>query len=421
MVGISSAPVAKSRLSFALAATEVHLHIFLHGEIYTGVDAAILEPEMRVGAPKETKDNEYRVGLTPSSVAELVHAGHEVFIEGGAGEGAGLSDLDYAAAGAKLVDGPDALFAASQLIVKVKEPQRREIACLRPDHVLFAYFHLAADAELTRALMASGAHCIAYETVTAPGGGLPLLAPMSEIAGRLATQVGAHFLEKQAGGRGVLLAGAPGVPSADVLVLGAGSVGVQATAIALGMGANVLVADRNPDALRRLETRFGFAARTIYSTRAAIAESVKRADLVVCAALSPGARAPILITHDMLATMKRGAVIVDVAIDQGGCCETSRPTSHSDPIYVVDGVVHYCVTNMPGITPRTSTFALNNATLPFVLALADKGWRRAVEDDPHLRAGLEISGGRIFSAPVAAAHGLPSSSNLAALDSAGAA
>ncbi|MGJ0621557.1 MAG: alanine dehydrogenase [Methylocystis sp.] len=376
---------------------------------------------MRVGAPKETKDNEYRVGLTPSSVAELVHAGHDVFIETGAGEGAGLPDLDYAAAGARLVDGPEALFAEAQMIVKVKEPQRREIAYLRPDHVLFAYLHLAADAELTRELMASGAHCIAYETVTAPGGGLPLLAPMSEIAGRLATQVGAHFLEKQAGGRGVLLAGAPGAPPADVLVLGAGSVGVQATAIALGMGASVLVADRNPDALRRLETRFGFTARTIYSTRAAIAESVKRADLVVCAALAPGAKAPILITRDMLATMKRGAVIVDVAIDQGGCCETSRPTSHSDPVYVVDGVVHYCVTNMPGITPRTSTFALNNATLPFVLALAGKGWRRALEDDPHLRAGLEISAGRIFSAPVAAAHGLPLASDLDALDSVGAA
>ncbi|MFO1125787.1 MAG: alanine dehydrogenase [Methylocystis sp.] len=375
---------------------------------------------MRVGAPKETKDNEYRVGLTPSSVAELVHAGHEVFIERGAGEGAGLSDSDYAVAGANLVERPEALFAAAQLIVKVKEPQRREIAYLRPDHVLFAYFHLAADFELTRELMASGAHCIAYETVTAPGGGLPLLAPMSEIAGRLATQVGAHFLEKQAGGRGVLLAGAPGVPPADVLVLGAGSVGVQATAIALGMGASVLVADRNPEALRRLETRFGFATRTIYSTRAAIAESVKRADLVICAALAPR-QAPILITREMLATMKRGAVIVDVAIDQGGCCETSRPTSHSDPIYVVDGVVHYCVTNMPGITPRTSTFALNNATLPFVLALANKGWRQAVAEDPHLRAGLEISAGRILSAPVAAAHGLPASSNLNVLDSAGAA
>ncbi|RNJ51887.1 alanine dehydrogenase [Methylocystis hirsuta] len=376
---------------------------------------------MRVGAPKETKDNEYRVGLTPSSVAELAHAGHEVFIERGAGEGAGLSDSDYAAAGANLVDGPEALFAAAQLIVKVKEPQRREIAYLRPDHVLFTYFHLAADVELTRELMASGAHCIAYETVTAPGGGLPLLAPMSEIAGRLAPQIGAHFLEKQAGGRGVLLAGAPGVPPADVLVLGAGSVGAQATAIALGMGASVLVADRNPDALRRLETRFSFAARTIYSTRAAIAESVKRSDLVICAALAPGAKAPILITRDMLSTMKRGAVIVDVAIDQGGCCETSRPTSHSDPTYVVDGVVHYCVTNMPGVTPRTSTFALNNATLPFVLALANKGWRRAIEEDPHLRAGLEISAGRILSPPVAAAHGLPLSPQLMALDSAGAA
>lgn len=361
---------------------------------------------MRVGAPKEIKDNEYRVGLTPSSVAELTHAGHEVFVERGAGEGAGLSDADYVAAGGVLLDGPEAVFARAELIVKVKEPQPREIALLRPDQVVFAYFHLAADAQLTRSLMASGAHCIAYETVTAPGGGLPLLAPMSEIAGRLAPQIGAHFLEKQAGGRGVLLAGAPGVPPAEVLVLGAGSVGAQATAIALGMGANVLVADRNPEALRRLETRFGFAARTIYSTRAAIAESIKRADLVICAALTPGAKAPILITREMLATMKRGAVIVDVAIDQGGCCETSRPTSHSHPTYVVDGVVHYCVTNMPGVTPRTSTFALNNATLPFTLALANKGWRRALQDDPNLRAGLEISAGRVLSPPVAAAHGL---------------
>ncbi len=367
---------------------------------------------MRVGAPKEIKDNEYRVGLTPSSVAELVYAGHEVFVERGAGEGAELSDADYASAGGTLIDGAEALFAQAQLIVKVKEPQPREVALLRPDHVVFAYFHLAADAQLTRGLMASGAHCVAYETVTAPSGGLPLLAPMSEIAGRLAPQVGARFLEKQEGGRGVLLSGAPGVPPAEVLVLGAGSVGVQATAIALGMGASVLVADRNLEALRRLETRFGFAVRTIYSTRAAIAESVKRADLVICAALAPGAKAPILITREMLATMKRGAVIVDVAIDQGGCCETSRPTSHSHPTYVVDGVVHYCVTNMPGVTPRTSTFALNNATLPFALALANKGWRRALQDDPHLRAGLEISAGRILSPPVAAAHNLPLSADL---------
>jgi alanine dehydrogenase len=238
---------------------------------------------------------------------------------------------------------------------------------------------------------------------------------MSEIAGRLAPQVGARFLEKQEGGRGVLLAGAPGVPAAEALVLGAGVVGLQAAQIALGMGASLLVADRNPDALRRLEARLGSAARSIYSTRTAIAESIKRADLAICAALAPGAKAPILVTRDMLKTMKRGSVIVDVAIDQGGCCETSRPTSHSDPVYVVDGVVHYCVTNMPGVVPRTSTFALNNATLPFVLAIANKGWRAALLDDPHLRAGLEVTGGRIVSAPVAAAHGLQATPVLDAL------
>lgn len=361
---------------------------------------------MRVGAPKEIKNSEFRVGLTPSAAAELAHAGHEVLIEKGAGEGAGLSDDEYAAAGASLVESAGALFEAADLIVKVKEPQPREVELLRPEQVLFTYLHLAADAALTVALMQSRAHCIAYETVTAPNGGLPLLAPMSEIAGRLAPQMGARFLERQEGGRGVLLSGAPGVPPADVLILGAGNVGAQAAAIAMGMGANVLVADRNTDALRRLSATLGPAARTIYSTRTSIAESIRRADLVICAALTPGARAPILITREMLKTMKRGAVIVDVAIDQGGSCETSRPTSHSDPVYVVDGVVHYCVTNMPGVVPRTSTFALNNATLPFVLALANKGWRAALRDDPHLRAGLEITGGVVVSAPVAAAHGL---------------
>lgn len=361
---------------------------------------------MRVGVPREIKNNEFRVGLTPSSVAELAHAGHEIFVEPGAGEGAGLGDGEYVAAGASLVPAAE-IFGRADLIVKVKEPQASEVALLRPGQLLFTYLHLAADRVLTEGLMRSGAHCIAYETVTAPGGGLPLLAPMSEIAGRLAPQMGARFLEKPAGGRGVLLAGAPGVPAAEVLILGAGSVGLQAAAIALGMGANVLLADRSVDVLRRVETRLGFAARTIYSTRAAIAESVKRADLVICAALTPGARAPILVTRAMLKTMKRGAVIVDVAIDQGGCCETSRPTSHADPVYVVDGVVHYCVTNMPGAVPHTSTFALNNATLPFALALANKGWPRALNEDPHLRAGLEITGGHIVSAPVAAAHGLP--------------
>ncbi len=331
---------------------------------------------MRVGSPKEIKNNEYRVGLTPSSAAELVRAGHQVTIEVDAGAGAGLSNEAYRAAGATIVDSSEQLFESVELIVKVKEPQPEEISLLRPDHILFTYLHLAADAALTLGLMQSGAHCIAYETVSSPEGGLPLLTPMSEIAGRLAPQMGAHFLEKQSGGRGVLIAGAPGVPSAEVLILGAGAVGAQAATIAIGMGASVLVADRNTDALRRLEIKLGAAARTIYSTRASIEESIKRADLVICAALTPGAKAPILVTREMVATMKRGAVIVDVAIDQGGCCETSRPTSHSDPVYVVDGVIHYCVTNMPGVVPRTSTFALNNATLPFALAIANKGWRR---------------------------------------------
>lgn len=365
---------------------------------------------MRIGVPREIKNNEFRVGLTPSSVVELAHGGHEILVEPSAGEGAGLADREYVEAGATLASANE-IFERADLVVKVKEPQPSEAAQLRPGQMLFTYLHLAADRALTEALMRSGAHCIAYETVTSDGGGLPLLAPMSEIAGRLAPQMGARFLEKPVG-RGVLLSGAPGVPAAEVLILGAGSVGLQAATIALGMGANVLIADRSVDALRRAEARLGFVARTIYSTRAAVAESIRRADLVICAALTAGARAPILVTRDMLKTMKRGAVIVDVAIDQGGCCETSRPTSHADPVYVVDGVVHYCVTNMPGAVPRTSTFALNNATLPFVIALANKGWPRAVVEDPHLRAGLEVTDGRILSAPVAAAHGMSWSRSL---------
>lgn len=362
---------------------------------------------MRIGVPKEIKDNEYRVGLTPSSVGELVRGGHEAIVEQGAGMGAGFTDGDYRAAGAALVEGPDPVYERAELIVKVKEPLPLERAKLRKGQTLFTYLHLAPDAELTHALIDSGAHCIAYETVTAPGGGLPLLTPMSEVAGRLATQVGAHFLEKHAGGRGVLLAGVPGVPAADVVILGAGVVGSHAAAIASGMGANVIVADRNPEALRRIDSNLRGAARTVFSTPTAVAEIVKRADLLICAALRPGERAPRLITLDMLSTMKCGSVIVDVAIDQGGCCESSRPTTHSDPTYVVECILHYCVPNMPGVVPRTSTFALNNATLPFVRAIADKGWRKALRDDPHLRNGLEISDGKVTSAPVAQAHGLP--------------
>ena len=361
---------------------------------------------MRIGAPKEIKDNEYRVGLTPSSVSELVRGGHEVLVEQNAGLGAGFADGAYEAAGASIVDGPDPIFERAELIVKVKEPLPVERRKLRPDQVLFTYLHLAPDPELTRDLVASGAHCIAYETVASPSGGLPLLTPMSEVAGRLAPQIGAHFLEKQTGGRGVLLAGVPGVPAAEAVILGAGVVGRHAAAIALGMGANVIVADRNPEALRKLDSRFGAAVRTVFSTDTAVREIVKRADLLIGAVLLPGARTPTIVTRDMLPAMKPGAVIVDVAIDQGGCCESSRPTSHSDPVYLVDGIVHYCVTNMPGVVPRTSTFALNNATLPFVHALADKGWRRALREDENLRAGLQISRGKVTSAPVAKAQGL---------------
>jgi len=362
---------------------------------------------MRIGVPKEIKDNEYRVGLIPSSAAELVQHGHEVIVESGAGTGAGIDDLAYRDAGAMLCDGPDLIFETAALIVKVKEPQPLERSKLRPGQTLFAYFHLAPDAQQTRDLLQSGANCIAYETVTSPIGGLPLLTPMSEVAGRLAPQVGAHYLERPAGGRGVLLAGVPGVPAADVVILGAGVVGLHAAAIALGMGANVVVADRDPDALRKIDLRFGNSVRTIFSTHTAIAELVKRADLLIGAVLVPGAKAPKIISREMLGVMKPGSVIVDVAIDQGGCCESSRPTKHSEPTYVVDGIVHYCVTNMPGAVPRTSTFALNNATLPFVLAIADKGWRNALRDDAHLRAGLNISDGKVTNAPVAKAHGLP--------------
>lgn len=362
---------------------------------------------MRIGVPKEIKDNEFRVGLTPSSVAELVHHGHSVLVEAGAGIGSGLADGEYAETGASMAPNAEAVFAGSDMIVKVKEPLRQERTRLRPDHILFTYLHLAPDAEQTQDLIRSGATCIAYETVTAQTGGLPLLTPMSEVAGRLAPQVGAHALEKEAGGRGILLGGVPGVPAAEVVILGGGVAGTHAATIALGMGANVTVVDRSAETLRRLSSQFGTGVRTIFSTRAAIAELVKGADLLIGAVLVPGAAAPKLVTRAMLKTMKPGAVIVDVAIDQGGCCETSRATTHSNPTYVIDDIVHYCVANMPGAVARTSTFALNNATLPFALALADKGWRQAMKDDPHLRAGLNVNAGAVTCRPVAEAHGLP--------------
>ena len=370
---------------------------------------------MLIGVPKEIKNHEYRVGLTPQSVAELVHHGHEVLVERDAGIGSGLTDQEYVAAGAKIADGPATVFANSEMIVKVKEPLPAERARLRPGQILFTYLHLAPDATQTQDLIKSGASCVAYETVTSETGGLPLLTPMSEVAGRLAPQVGAHCLEKEAGGRGVLLGGVPGVPAAEVVILGGGVSGTHAATIALGMGANVTVVDRNPEALRRLAFHFGTGVRTIFSTRAAIAEIVKRADLLIGAVLVPGAAAPKLVTRDMLSTMKPGSVIVDVAIDQGGCCESSRPTTHSEPTYVEGGVVHYCVTNMPGAVARTSTFALNNATLPFARALADMGLKGALMADKHLRDGLNIHAGHVTCKPVAEAHGLPWLSAEAAL------
>ena len=361
---------------------------------------------MLIGVPKEIKDNEFRVGLTPASVAELTHHAHSVLVEKSAGVGSGLSDGEYVAAGAALVDEPQEIYARAEMIVKVKEPLSAERQRLRRGQLLYAYLHLAPDLEQTKDLVASGATCIAYETVTAPHGGLPLLTPMSEVAGRLAPQVGAHALEKAQGGRGVLLGGVPGVPAAEVVILGGGVSGTHAARIALGMGANVTVVDKSNEALQRQEAQLGAGVSTIYSTRAAIAELVKRADLVIGAVLAPGAAAPKLVTRAMLSTMKPGSVIVDIAIDQGGCCETSKPTTHSHPTYVVDGVVHYCVANMPGAVARTSTFALNNATLPFALALADKGWRQALQDDVHLRAGLNVHDGKVTCEPVAQAHGL---------------
>ncbi len=360
---------------------------------------------MRVGVPKEIKDHEDRVGLVPSSVAELVRHGHEVLIQAGAGLGAGLEDALYLAAGGHIVPDADTIFRDAEMVVKVKEPLAPERKKLRPGQVLFTYLHLAPDPEQTRELLKCGVTAIAYETVTSPIGTLPLLTPMSEIAGRLAPQVGARYLERTSGGRGVLLGGVPGVPPADVVVLGGGVSGTHAATIALGMGASVTVVDRSAEVLRRIAVQLP-AARTIFSTHDALVQVVRRADLLIGAVLVPGAAAPRLITRDMVKTMKSGSVLVDIAIDQGGCSETSKPTSHSDPVYVVDGVTHFCVTNMPGAVARTSTFALNNATLPFVLALADKGWRRAIVEDPHLRNGLNVHAGKLTCKPVAEAQGL---------------
>ncbi len=361
---------------------------------------------MLIGVPKEIKVHEYRVGMTPSSVREAVVHGHAVIMETRAGAGIGASDDDYRNAGAQVADTAAEVFARADLIVKVKEPQPVERKMLRANQVLFTYLHLAADRAQAQDLLASGAACIAYETVTSPAGGLPLLAPMSEVAGRLAIQAGAHCLEKSAGGMGMLLGGVPGVAPARIVILGAGVVGTNAAQMAVGTGAQVVVIDKSIDALRRIDALFNGRALTVYSNRDNIEREVRRADLVISGVLIPGAAAPKLITKDMLAKMKPGSVIVDVAIDQGGSTETSKATTHADPTYVVDGVVHYMVANMPGAVPRTSTYALNNATLPFTLALADKGWRDAVRNDPHLKHGLNIVDGRITHQAVANALGL---------------
>jgi alanine dehydrogenase len=358
---------------------------------------------MLVGVPKEIKDNEFRVGLVPSTVRELTANGHKVLVETNAGVGAGLTDDDYKAAGATIATKADDIFARADMIVKVKEPLAVERKKLRKGQILFTYLHLAPDRAQTDDLIASGVTAIAYETVTSAQGTLPLLTPMSEVAGRMAPHVGARCLEKENGGRGVLLGGVPGVPPADVVILGGGVAGTHAAIISAGMGATVTVVDRNPEALRRISNQLGARIRTVFSTRDAVEAVCRRADLVIGTVLIPGAAAPKLISAATVKAMKPGSVIVDVAIDQGGCAETSRPTTHSNPTYLVDEVVHYCVTNMPGAVARTSTFALNNGTLPFVLALADKGYRRALGEDPHLRNGLNVFEGKVTHRAVAGA------------------
>ncbi|MBM3531192.1 MAG: alanine dehydrogenase [Alphaproteobacteria bacterium] len=362
---------------------------------------------MHVGVPKEIKDNEFRVGLTPSITGELVARGHRVTVERQAGAGAGFSDDDYRNAGAEIADRADSIFSQAELIVKVKEPLTTERKLLRRGQVLFTYLHLAPDPEQTKALMESGVVAIAYETVTDRDGRLPLLTPMSEVAGRMAAQIGAQYLERPHGGRGILLGGVPGVMPAEVLVIGSGTVGGNAALIASGMGAVVTVIAPDPDFLRPIAARFGTAVRTLVSTPDTVDALCRRADLVIGAALVPGATAPKVVKAETVKTMKRGAVIVDVAIDQGGNAETSRPTTHSHPTYIEHGVVHYCVTNMPGAVPRTSTFALTNATRPFVLALADKGWRKALAENSHLRNGLNVLDGNITHSAVAEALKLP--------------
>ena len=359
---------------------------------------------MLIGVPKEIKNHEYRVGLTPASVMELVTRGHGVLVERSAGSAIDFPDSDYLAAGAKIADSAAEIFAAADMIVKVKEPQPNECAMLRPGQILYTYLHLAPDPRQTELLIKSGATCIAYETVTDDQGGLPLLAPMSEVAGRMSVQAGAYHLEKAQGGRGVLLGGVPGVAPAKVLVIGGGVVGDNAAAMAVGMGADVTILDRSIPRLRQLDAKYEGRARCVYSTAAAIEEYALEADLVVGAVLIPGAAAPKLLTRDLIKRMKRGAVVVDVAIDQGGCFETSHPTTHQEPTYIVDDVVHYSVANMPGGVARTSTLALNNATLPYALALADDPLK-AVLGDQNLRNGLNVHAGKVTCKAVAEALG----------------
>jgi alanine dehydrogenase len=362
---------------------------------------------MLIGVPKEIKTHEYRVGLIPGSVRELAHHGHQVVVEKGAGIGIGFDDAAYEKAGARVLATAAEVFAAAEMIVKVKEPRPQEIAMLRKGQVLFTYLHLAADKAQTEGLMRSGAVCIAYETVTDARGGLPLLAPMSEVAGRMAIQVGAHCLEKEQGGAGILLGGVPGVAAAKVVILGGGVAGTNAARVAMGMEAYVTVIDRSLQRLYELDLQFGSQLHTLFATVENIEREVLAADLVIGAVLVAGAAAPKLVTRAMVKQMRPGSVLVDISIDQGGCFETSRPTTHANPTYVEEGVIHYCVTNMPGAVARTSTFALNNATLPFSLALANKGWRKALADDPHLRAGLNIAAGKVTHPAVAEALGLP--------------
>ena len=358
---------------------------------------------MLIGVPKEIKNHEYRVGMTPASVREMVHHGHRVMVQKGAGREIGLDDKMYIKAGAEIIDTPEEIFAAAEMIVKVKEPQPNECRMLRPGQLLFTYLHLAPDPEQTRLLMESGCTAIAYETVTDAHGGLPLLAPMSEVAGRMAIQAGAHCLEKAQKGSGVLLGGVPGVAPGKVVVIGGGVVGTHAARMAVGLGADVTIFDRSLPRLRQLDDLFEGRARILYSTVDAVEEYVLDADLVVGAVLVPGAAAPRLVTDAQIRRMRRGSVLVDVAIDQGGCFETSHATTHAKPTYRVHGVIHYCVANMPGGVARTSTFALNNATLPFAVQLADKGWRKACADNPHLKEGLNVHAGQVTYRAVAEA------------------